>query len=276
MPPPVTAEEGLQPLVMGVFPRRDSAITVQLFRPMQHYLSQKLGREVVLETSSDFDTFQQHLLAHRYDLVHMNQYHYVEAHKQLAYEVVAQNEERGEATLRGAILVRNDSPYVDLQQLKGKKIIFGGGTRAMISYVVPTFMLRQAGLQQGDYEEVFAASPPDAVLATYLGQGDAGGAGELIVRMPVVTNKIDTSELRVLAVSKPLPHLVWAVKGEMAAAEKQILRQVLLEMKLEPEGQQVLKAARLTAFNPAVDADYDVHRNIIESVHKADGVDISE
>lgn len=273
LPLSAQAESVDKPLIMGVFPRRNPTITVRLFRPMQAYLSQALGREVVLEPAPDFTVFQQRLLSGRYDLVHLNQYHYVEAHRDLGYQVIAQNEEQGEATIRAAIYVRDDSPYFELDQLRGKKIIFGGSSQAMISYVVPTYLLRKAGLKAGDYQEEFAATPPDAVLATYLQLSDAGCAAESAQRMPIVANKIDTEALRVLAISDPLPHLVWAVKGDLAEEQKLGLQQALLQLSDSVEGRSVLKAARLSGLNPATDTDYDVHRQIIELVNQTHGVD---
>ncbi len=272
LPQLAQAESVAKPLVMGIFPRRNPTITVRLFRPLQLYLSETLGRDVVLEPAPDFTAFQQRLLAGRYDLVHLNQYHYVEAHRDLGYEVVAQNEEQGESTIRAAIYVRDDSPYVDLDQLKGKKIIFGGSSQAMISYVVPTYLLRRAGLKAGDYQEEFAATPPDAVLATYLELSDAGCAAESARRMPMVANKIDTAALRVLAISDPLPHLAWAVKGDLAAEQKQRIQQALLQLGDSAEGRAVLKAAHLSGLNPAADSDYDIHRQIINRVNQTHGI----
>jgi phosphonate transport system substrate-binding protein len=151
--------------------------------------------------------------------------------------------------------------------LKGKSILFGGGPRAMMSYIVPTYLLQQAGLTKDDYQESYAINPPNAVLATYLRRADAGGAGEVVQRLPVVTKKIDVSQLDVIAVSQPLPHLPWAVKREMASELKQRIERILVNLKQSEEGRQILKQARLSAFNPVTDKDYDAHRAIVDSVY---------
>jgi len=254
-------------LVMGVFPRRDAAITAKLFRPLSLYLQRELGLPVTLEMSPDFDTFLSNLNQRRYDLVHLNPYDYVSTHDELAYDALVQNEEFGEATIKGAIYVRRDAGVRELSQLKGKKILFGGGPRAMMSYIVPTYLLRRAGLKQGDYEETYAINPPNAVLATYLRRADAGGAGEVVRRLPVVTSKIDVDQLDLIAVSQPLPHLPWAVKQEMPESLKQRLQSLLVSLKESEEGRAILKQAQLSAFNPVTDQDYDAHREIIHSVY---------
>ncbi len=254
-------------LLVGVFPRRDAAVTAKLFRPLSRYLQRELGMPVTLEMSPDFDTFIANLNQRRYDLVHLNPYDYVSTHDTLAYDALVQNEEFGEATIKGAIYVRHDSGIRELSQLKGKKILFGGGPRAMMSYIVPTYLLRQAGLNQGDYEETYAINPPNAVLATYLRRADAGGAGEVVRRLPVVTSKIDVGQLDLIAISQPMPHLPWAVKHEMPEALKQRLQALLVNLKESKEGREILKQAQLSALNPVTDQDYDAQREIINSVY---------
>jgi phosphonate transport system substrate-binding protein len=254
-------------LVVGVFPRRDAAISAKLFRPLALYLERELAVPVSLELSPDFDSFLVNLKKRHYDLVHLNPFDYLSAHDELGYDALVQNEEFGEATIKGAIYVRHDSGITSLAQLKGKNILFGGGPRAMMSYLVPTYLLQQAGLKKGDYEETYAINPPNAVIATYLRRSDAGGAGEVVRRLPVVSSRIDVSQLKIIAESQPLPHLPWAVKNELPSELKQRLETLLIGLKQTEEGREILKHARLSAFNPATDKDYDAHREIVDSVH---------
>ncbi|MCU7906575.1 MAG: PhnD/SsuA/transferrin family substrate-binding protein [Candidatus Thiodiazotropha sp. (ex Epidulcina cf. delphinae)] len=254
-------------LIIGLFPRRDAALTARLFHPLSRYLEEQLQLSVRLEMSADFDTFLSRLKERRYDLVHLNQFEYINAHDQLGYDALVQNEEFGEKTIKGAIYVRRDSGIQRLEQLRGKQILFGGGPRAMMSYIVPTYLLRQAGLAQGDYRESYATNPPNAVLATFLRQTDAGGAGEVVRRLPMITSKIDIDELNLIAISQPLPHLPWAVKREMPDELKSRIQDLLIGLKDSPQGRDTLQQAGLTAFNPAQDRDYDLHREIIDSVY---------
>ncbi|MBF0471602.1 MAG: phosphate/phosphite/phosphonate ABC transporter substrate-binding protein [Gammaproteobacteria bacterium] len=258
----VGSEPVSEPLRIGIFPRRNSVLTMKLFRPLSRYIEEQLGEKVELETSADFKSFWKLMGERRYDLVHLNQYHYIMAHNAFAYDVLVQNEEFGEKTIRGAIYVRKDSGFTGVEQLRDRDILFGGGKLAMMSYIVPTYLLRQGGLEAGAYREHFSTSPPNTVLATYLGQVDAGGAGDIVLRLPMVTNKIDVSELQLLAVSEELAHLPWAVKAEMDSRLKERLRQLLLTMATTEAGAQVLQAARLSGFNPVSDEDYAPHAEI--------------
>ncbi len=262
---PVALDEATT-LIIGIFPRRDPALTVRLFKPLKNYLEQHTKYKFILETSADFNSFRKHLQQRRYDLVHFNQYHYVKAHDSLNYDVLVQNEEFGETTIRGGVYVRKDSGIDSLQQLRGKKILFGGGKEAMMSYIVPRYLLAKTGLQPSDYKSLFASSPPNSILATYTRQVIASGAGEMATRIPIVTRKIDTSKLKALAVSDEIAHLPWAIKRELAGDIAQQIKHLLLTLDNSASGRKILKSARLTAFNPATDEDYNPHREIINFV----------
>ncbi len=254
------------PLTVSVFPRRNAALTMRMFRPLARYLEEQLGRRVQLRTSASFGAFMRSLERHRFDLIHLNQYQYIRAHDAYGYEAIAQNEEFGEGSIRSALFVRKGSGIESLEQLRGRRIIFGGDRSAMMSYILPTFVLREAGLGAGDYQELFAVNPPNAVIATYLGRADACGVGEVVIQLPILSGKSDPKELRTLATSAPFPHLPWAVPADMPEALKQRVQSLLLDLANTAEGRQVLESAQLTGINPASDADYAPHRAVVRRV----------
>lgn len=256
-----------KPLVIGIFPRRNPSTTLKLFTPLAKYLEQKLGREVAIRTAKNFKDFWGHLQKGEYDVVHFNQYHYVKSHKELGYKVILQNEEFGSQKLSGAIYVRSDSNINSLADLKGKKIGFGGGKLAMISYIAPSALLKKAGLTAGtDYFEQFAKNPPVSVLSTFHKKFDAGGAGDVVIKLGVVTNKIDTKQMKILAKTDPLAHIPWAVKGDMSDELSQQIQKSMLELNNSESGKAILKKAKLTGIHAANDDDYNPHREMIKFV----------
>jgi phosphonate transport system substrate-binding protein len=261
------AEVQQKPLVMGVFPRRNARATLKLFKPVAEYLSQKLGREVQLVTDKNFEDFWNGVAVQKFDIVHYNQYHYLLSHKKFGYEVILKNEEFGRSTLAAAIVVRKDSGIESLRDLKGKRIAFGGGRQAMISYIVPKYLLLQAGLKNNDYEEVFANNPPNAVLSTFYKQSDAAGAGNVVLNLGMVKQNIDVNDLKYLVVSKELAHIPWAVKKDMDSALRNKIKSLLLDLRKSKRGRQILQNAQLTGFVEASDAEYDDDREIVKAVY---------
>jgi phosphonate transport system substrate-binding protein len=251
---------------MGVFPRRNFTTTIKMFTPLADHLSKKLGRKVQLVVGQDFDNFWQDVSNERYDIVHYNQYHYLKSHKENGYRVIAKNEEFGSSMIVASIVVRKDSNIKSLKQLKGKKIMFGGNRQAMVSYIMATYILRQAGLKSGHYWENFAINPPNACLTTFFRQSDASGIGEVVLRLPIITKRIAVSEIKPIAKSRPIHHLPWAVKKSMKKEDRQKITWILTRLHRSEEGKAILKKAGLTAIRPATDRNYKPLRSIIYTV----------
>ncbi len=252
------------PLVMGVFPRRNAAETTKLFTPMAEHLAAQLGRSVKLVTAKDFESFWQGVTEQRYDIVHYNQYHYIRSSQN--YQVVTHIEEIGKSTISGVIYVRKDSGIKELAQLKGRTVLFGGGEDAMISYITNRYLMQQAGLKKDDFKSVFAVNPPNSVLALHRRQADAAGAGDGVLDLPLVKKSINTDELTVLAVSPALLQLPVAVKRSISAKLRATIQSVLADLKTTEAGKQVLKSAAMTGMGKAEDKDYEPHRKIVRAV----------
>ena len=261
------ADAKQKPLVMGVFPRRNAKATLKLFKPIAEYLTHKLGRNVRLVTNKNFEDFWKGVTQHKFDIVHYNQYHYLVSHKKYGYEVILKNEEFGKSTLAAAIVVRKDSKINSFQDLRGKRIAFGGGPQAMISYIVPRYLLLKAGLKKGDYTEVFAKNPPNAVFSTFFKQTDAAGAGNIVFDLDVVKKIIDVSQLKYLVESKELAHIPWAVNKDMDGKLREKIKSLLLNLNKTVKGQRILNDAKLTGLVEAKDAEYNDVRKIVKAVY---------
>ncbi len=253
-------------LVLGVFPRFDAASVTSMFAPLADYLSGKLGYRVQLETSKDFASFWQGVVEQHYDIVHFNQYHYVRAHALYGYDAILCNVEGGEQSLAGALFTRRDSAVKRLTDLRGKRILFGGGTDAMMSYIVPLELLRDAGVRPWEYRPLFAVNPSNALVGVYFEQADAAGAGTAAPAAPKVSRIVDISQMRVLARSKPLLQLPWAVRSDMPEELRERIQTLLVHLDGTDEGRRLLSTAGLSALRPARDEDYDPHRRIISRV----------
>ncbi len=255
-----------EPLKIGIFPRRNPTETFQLFKPMADYLSEQLNRKVKIITASNFSSFWGSVEQKEFDIVHYNQMQYIESHKYQSYEAILKNEEFGKTTIAGAIYVRKDSGINSLKDLEGRTINFGGGLKAMMAYVVPTALLRRAGLREGDYDELFSKNPPNTILSVYYKQADAAGTGDIIMKVSKIIENIEPSELKMIAESEQLPHVLWAVKGSMPAELKKQITNKMLELNNTAEGKAILGKAKLTGLHKTTDKEYDIHRKYVKEV----------
>jgi len=250
-PVPVTAD-----ITMGVFPRRPIAVTHKAFKPLAARLERELGEKVKLVIAKNFKSFWKGVKNKQYDLVHYNQYHYLLS-KKLGYKVILANVEFGNKVISGSLSVRKDSGIKTVADLKGKTILFGGGKKAMGSYIAPTAILKKAGLTAGkDYTVKFAKNPPSAVIGVFNKAAGAAGSGNVILKIKGVKKKVDVSQMTILAESEPFVHLPWAVKATLSDDKVKKIQSIMTSLKNSPDGKKILKSAKVTDYQVVTDADF--------------------
>lgn len=250
-------------IVIGIFPRRNMTETVAIFTPLAEHLTRKLKRPVVVESARDGDAFWQAVASKRFDVVHLNQYHYVKAHKLFGYNAIAKNQEHGRDNVQVSIVARADRGIKSIADLRGKTIVFGGGREAMQSYIVATHLLRKGGLEPGSYTETFALNPPNAILTMFRAQADATTVTQTCLRESPENNSVPTITV---ATSARYPHLPWATASTVSSGLRQAFQKALLSLNDSATGLEILAHARLTGISPASDREYDPARALIREI----------
>jgi len=247
-------------LTMGVFPRRNSGVTTKMFKPLSNYLSQETGVKIKLETAKNFPAFWRNVRGKRYDIAHFNQLHYLMSKDSVGYEVFAKNEEFGKSVVAPAIAVRKDSGINTLEDLKGKRIIFGGGKLAMIAHVGIKNLLYDAGLTAKSYTSMMGKNPPNAAMAVYFKKADAAGIGDIGLSVPILKKKININEMMIIETGKPHAHIPWVFKSSLPDDVKNKIKQAVGKLNSSPDGKKILKRAGMTGLVAASDRDYDASR----------------
>lgn len=250
-------------LRFGVFPRWNAQQMVREFTPLAQLLTQRLGREVRIETDKDFDAFMQRVYAGEFDLVHLNQLQYLRAHAQAGYQVIAGLCESAQCTIGAMIVARTDTGLHEVGDLRGKTVAFGGRD-AMVSHLLARELLRRRGLPPDDYHAVFTANPPNALLTVYNGEADAAGVGSGVLQRTEITRRIDVQKLRILAESDPIPPLPVAVRADLDPQLVQRLRDALLTMADSATGASALARIAAIRFAPVQHQDYAALQGLVE------------
>ena len=243
------------PLRFGVFPRWNAQIMVAEFTPLADTLSKAVGRAVRIETDKDFASFMQRVYAREFDILHVNQLQYLQAHERAGYQVIAKLCESADCTIRAVIVTHADSGLRSVADLRGKTIAFGGRD-AMVSHLLAQALLRRNGLAEDTYRSVFAKNPPNALLTAYNGAADAAGVGSPVFERPEILRRVNPDQLRVLATDEPVPPLPIAVHADLDPALARALRRVLLDLAVSADGRRLLARMGATHFAPAGHAEY--------------------
>lgn len=255
-----TASAGI---TLGVFPRSPALQTEQQFQPLARELSKRLGIPVHLDVPPDFAALWDRIRNRRYQLLHYNAYHYIRAHQSFKHQAIAMNVEHGNATVRAAIWVRRDADVRRASDLQHRKIVFGGGRDAMVSHIMALDLLRRAGLADSDFTSQYTINPTHALLAVYFHQTLAAGFAAQPATRRRWGDELDQDALVPLLVGDPVAQHPWAIADSVDHDLRERIRDALLGLADTADGRDALEQAGLTGIAPAVDADYDPHREIV-------------
>lgn len=260
---PWIAVAGPDPVIFGVFPRWNAKITVRNFTPLAEQLSRELGRPVRIETDKDFDSFMRRVHAREFDMVHLNQLQYVQAHQAAGYRAIAKLCDNPSCTIKAIIVTRRDSKLTKVRDLRGKIIAFGD-PGAMVSHVLAKSLLLESALGPEQYRTIFTRNPPNALLAVYNGEADAAGVGSPVFQQPEIRQRLDIRELRILGESRPIPHLPVAVRGDMDAKLVLRIQRALIGLARRSDSREILSRLGIERFEAADDHQYALVRNLME------------
>jgi phosphonate transport system substrate-binding protein len=162
-------------------------------------------------------------------------------------------EKKGGTRFRGVIVVRKDRGITDVADLKGKRLIFVEED-SLGGYIAQALLLKKQGLEAGrDFVRLpFAKKHDNVTMAVFNKAADAGGIRE--DDLEKMQDKVDLSELKVLAYSDYFPNWPLFATSRLKPAARDSVRGALVKLRA---GDPVLDAAKLTAFAPVSDKDYD-------------------
>jgi phosphonate transport system substrate-binding protein len=249
-PTPVTAS-GAPPggYVFGVFPYLPVLTLDRVFSPIVVDAATALGDEVHLRTKSTFEQFLEELASEKYDFAFLHPYFYVTAADHYNYLPLV----RLNAPLTAVILVRQDSAIHSLGDLERRVLGLPPRLAAVTEVVEAT--LRRSGLVPGSAIEVhYFASKMSCLHAVAVGSADACGLPRFALsQLP----SEEAEGLRVIYETAPIPNVVIAAHRRVVEADRQKLKNRILEWPTTDEGREILANPHWPGFVEALDQDYD-------------------
>ncbi|UCD66629.1 MAG: phosphate/phosphite/phosphonate ABC transporter substrate-binding protein [Deltaproteobacteria bacterium] len=237
------------------------------YRFITDYLSKKMDMIVIIEIMANYGEISDAFLDGRADAGFFGSFSYVMTHAKVGIEPIARPVWLdGKSTYRGYIFVRKDSNIETVSDMKGKKLVLVDRATTA-GYIFQLFYLNYYGIPDLDsyFSRIsFARSHDAAAWAVYTGEADIGGAKDLIFNSMNEKYPDFKKEMMVLAESPEVPSNGLAVRKDLNPAIKLRLRNLLLNMHENTEGQEVLKNFGALKFIETKNHDYKVLYNMIE------------
>jgi len=247
-------------IVIGLIPEQHIFDQVDRYKPLAEYLSKKVGARIKLKVLSRYGNIIDNFVSNDMDGAFFGSLTYALAHAKLGVEAIARPENPdGISTYCGLIFVRKDSGIRTARDMAGKRFAFVDKATTA-GYLLPLVYFNKNGIRNyRTYlkEAYFTGTHEDAIYDVLNKKADAGAAKNSIFDLFAKEDERIKKELIVLARSPDVPENALAVKKDLDDSLKKKLKEALLDMHNDPEGQAVLKNFGARKFIETMDKDYE-------------------
>lgn len=243
-------------LQFGVQNQRSILLTAQLWNPVLQYVSIKSGVPLTLKMGKTAKATMSMAEQGDFDFIYSNLL-FIPAREKLGYHPIVRFNTPG---IRAQIVVREDSPYLQLADLHDLRVAFSIPD-GFAGYSLQMDAFLQAGVK---VEPVFAGNQESAMARLQFGHVVAAGVNNGIMANYA---KRESFKYRVLYSSVLYKDLPIMVNPRVPAVQVNKVRLALLGMDNDDAGRKILQAAsnmlqsdHELRFIPATDSDYDNYR----------------
>lgn len=262
------------PFILGLFAGDDTIDNFDSSNPLVNYLSEELGVEVKIKTSTSYTAVIEAMKAQRIHAMQVGAFSYCLAAKQAGAKVLAAalQAESYDQDLNpfyfSVIISKKGNGIRRIEDLKGKMITFVDPASTS-GNLMPKSILLSAGFDlKKDIQQRYAGSHPASVLAVMNGYVDAGATYEVALQKRLqqekgdgftlyddglvhklrnraelddLYTKAEEGELVIIAQSEPIPNTPFAIRGNLSEAVKQKIKRALLKYRYTPSEEQKAK-----------------------------------
>jgi phosphonate transport system substrate-binding protein len=247
-------------ITVGLPPDQNIFHQVERYQPLADYLSAKTGATVRLKVIPSYGNVVDNIVSTGVDAAFLGSFAYILAHTELGVEVLARPESLdGISTYHGLIFVRKDSGIKTIKDMKGKSFAFVD-KETTAGYLLPVAYFKTRGIKNyRTYlkEVYFTGTHEDGIYYVLNKKADIGAAKNTVFERLAVSDSRINNELMILESSPDVPENGLAVRRDLNSALKEKLKQSMLNMAQDAEGQKVLKQFGARKFIETRDEDYE-------------------
>jgi len=239
--------------------------TIKAFEALTVHLSEKLGVPFVIRQATDYAAVTEALKSDNLEFTRMGGANYALAYRLMGdgIEPLALDMVKGGRGYSAVILVRADSPYQTVEDLKGASMAFVD-PNSTSGFAAPNFFLSKQGFVPDDYfgSVVFAGSHDNSVIGLVNGQFDAAATYEFTPENSSVTrlasrDLVDPEAVRRIWISPLLANPLWVGRTNLPKDLREDFTAALVSVKDDnPEVWELLRQGRLSGYGRTSHEEY--------------------
>ncbi len=260
-------------IVMGVITSENEVDRVARWKPVRAYLSRELGVEVVERLATDYAGVIEGMKAKKVDLAYFGPASFSRAWLVTNHQVqplVAKLNGDGSFGYYSAIVVKADSPYHKIEDLKGKKFAFAD-PNSTSGHQAPRFFLHEQGIEVDKFfsKTEFSGSHENSIIALLNGTYDAAATwwnSETDNNPTRMEGKrmIKPGQWRVIWKSPLLPNDPWSMPTWLPQQMREDVRQAIMKLpEKDPEAFKNLFGKESQGFKSL---DLEMYQPIIRMI----------
>jgi len=264
---PAPPKPGKGVIKISVQPVYSLYIMSQKYSPLVKYLSRETGYEIRVVSAISYDNYLPTLESNEVHIGIQNPLAYITLAKTRgAYPLVKMTELNGSVSYRGVIITRQDNAINRVEDLKGKEVA-SASRSAVGGFLGQALVCKQNGIDvDRDLYLSFLNSQDAVIYAVYQGKIAAGFVRE--DALPLLKESIDLTKLDIIAYTDYFPTwCVAAFRNTTPEMAKKVTQALLNLDREKPEDREILEAIGTTGYVPASDSDYDIMRQLMDSLN---------
>lgn len=251
----------------------NQAATSARYKDVGDAFKEKTGVEMKIFTASDYAGTVQALTSGQIHMAQMGASAYASAWIDSNGNVeplVANKEVDGQMGYHSILIVKADSPYRKMEDLKGKSMAWADANSTS-GYLIPLVSLRSAGIEPDKYfgKTLFSGGHEQSVLGVINGQFDSAftwsskghNAGQ--IRAMVDRGVLKMDQFRVVWESPLIPNPLVVVRKDMPEDMKRELRQFWVDLyKINPKVAEAAARGKMAGF---VEVGHDMYKPVLDA-----------
>lgn len=266
-PLPTLANSQAAPLRVAVAAVISPKGTIESYTGLLDYLEQRLGRPVELVQRRTYLEINDLVAKGEVDLAFVCTSAYVVGHDQFGMELLAAPQVKGETVYYSLLIVPADSPAQSMADLRGKAFAFTDPI-SLSGRMYPTSLVQDLGFTPEKFfaSTFFTYSHDDAIKAVANKVADGAAVDSLVYDFAVARDPSLADRIRVIHRSPPFGIPPVVVGPQIRPQLKAELRDLLLQMADDAEGQAALAVIGVDRFVTIEDSAYNDVRVLLSDI----------